>query len=165
MSVELAQRAARVLGAARKRNLTLIAAESCTGGLLCVLLSEAPGASDAFHGGFVVYTKKNKTAALGIPENLLKEHTAVSEAVAKAMATRALARSPADLAAAITGVAGPEPDEDGNTVGLVHVAVASRGGAVLHEAHSFGRLSRDEIIENAIAGALKLFERAISSDQ
>lgn len=164
MSVELAQRAARVLGAARERNLTLVTAESCTGGALSVLLTEAPGASDTFHGGFVVYTKENKTAALGIPENLLKEHTAVSDVVAKAMATAALAASPADLAVAITGVAGPEPDEDGNPVGLVHIAVASRGGAALHEAHSFGRLSRDEVIENAIAGALKLFERAISGD-
>jgi nicotinamide-nucleotide amidase len=81
------------------------------------------------------------------------------------MAMGALASSPADLAAAITGVAGPEPDEDGNPVGLVHVAVAARDGAVLHEAHSFGRLSRDEIIENAIAGALKLLERAISGDE
>jgi nicotinamide-nucleotide amidase len=165
MSVELAQRAARVLGAACERNLTLVTAESCTGGALSVLLSEAPGASDRFHGGFVVYTKQNKTAALGIPEILFKEHTAVSDAVAKAMAMGALASSPADLAAAITGVAGPEPDEDGNPVGLVHVAVAARDGAVLHEAHSFGRLSRDEIIENAIAGALKLLERAISGDE
>ena len=81
------------------------------------------------------------------------------------MATAALAASPADLAAAITGVAGPEPDEDGNPVGLVDIAVASRGGAALQEAHSFGRLSRDEVIENAIAGALKLFERAISGDK
>ena len=81
MSVELAQRAARVLGAARDRNLTLVTAESCTGGALSVLLAEAPGASDTFHGGFVVYTKENKTAALGIPENLLKEHTAVSDVV------------------------------------------------------------------------------------
>src|SRR5256885_17243883 len=105
MSVELAQRAAGVVGAARERNLTLITAESCTGGRLSVLLSEAPGASDTFHGGFVVYTKKNKTASLGIPENLLKQHTAVSDVVAKAMATGALTGSPADLAAASTGVA------------------------------------------------------------
>jgi nicotinamide-nucleotide amidase len=81
------------------------------------------------------------------------------------MARGALEGSPADLAAAITGVAGPDPDEDGNPVGMVHIAVASRGGAVLHEAHTLGRLSRDEIIENAIAGALKLFERAISGNK
>ena len=75
-----------MLGAARERHLTLVTAEPCTGGALSVLLTEAPGASDTFHGGFVVYTKENKTAALGIPENLLKEHTAVSDVVAKAMA-------------------------------------------------------------------------------
>jgi nicotinamide-nucleotide amidase len=165
MSVALAQLAAHVLGKVRERNLTLVTAESCTGGAMSVLLSEAPGASDTFHGGFVVYTKENKTAALGVPATLLKEHTAVSEAVAKAMATNAIAHSPADLAAAITGVAGPEPNEDGNPVGLVHIAVASKGSEPLHEAHRYGRLSRDEITDNAIASALRLIERAMGVDQ
>jgi nicotinamide-nucleotide amidase len=161
MSIELAQLAARVLGKARERNLTLVTVESCTGGAMCMLLTGAPGASDTLHGGFVVYTKANKTAALGIPATLLKEHTAVSEEVAKAMAIAALAHSPADLAAAITGVAGPEPDEDGNPVGLVHVAAATKGGTVLHEAHTYGRLSREEITDNAIARALRMFESAM----
>jgi nicotinamide-nucleotide amidase len=77
------------------------------------------------------------------------------------MATNAIAHSPADLAAAITGVAGPEPDEDGNPVGLVHIAVASKSCEPLHEAYSYGRLSRDEITDDAIASALSLIERAM----
>ena len=98
MSVELAQLAARVLGEARERKLTLVTAESCSAGALAVLLSEAPGASDAFHGGIVVYTKDHKTAALGVPPDLMRRHTAVSEPVAKAMAVGALERSTAHIA-------------------------------------------------------------------
>src|SRR3569832_2135562 len=94
-----------VLASAKDRKLTVVTAESCTSGLLASLLSEAPGASEFLHGGFVTYTKANKTAALGAPEDLLTAKTAVCEEVARAMAEGALERSPADVAAAITGVA------------------------------------------------------------
>src|SRR5690349_18050832 len=102
--------------------MSLATMESCTAGALVHLLARAEGASDAVHGGFVVYTKDNKIAAVGVPVELLASHTAVSAEVALAMATGGLARCPASLVASITGVAGPEPDEDGNPVGLVYVA-------------------------------------------
>jgi hypothetical protein len=75
------------------------AAESCTSGLLASVLSEAPGAANLLHGGFVTYTKRNKTVALGVPEETLITKGAVNEEVARAMAEGALKRSPADMSA------------------------------------------------------------------
>ena len=84
-------------------------------------------AAKLLHGGFVTCTKANKTAALGVRRDLLYGPLgAVSPEVAMAMAEGALARSPADVAIAITGVAGPDKDEDGNPVGLVCIAVARK---------------------------------------
>jgi PncC family amidohydrolase len=92
------------------------------------LLADVEGASDVFHGGFVVYTKAEKSAAVGVPPEVIERHTAVSREVALAMARGALERLPADVVVAVTGVAGPDPDEDGNPVGLVHIAAVSRKG-------------------------------------
>ena len=114
----------RIMHLARERRMTLATVESCTAGSLAYLLSQAEGASDTLHGGFIVYTKENKTAALGVPKELLATHTAVSAEVAGAMAKGGLSRCPADFVVSITGVAGPDPDEDGNPVGLVYVAAA-----------------------------------------
>ena len=127
MKLSLARRAEEVLKQAKARRLTLATVESCTAGSLGLLLADAPGAADSFHGGFIVYTKANKTAAVGVPAELIEAHTAVSREVAEAMARGGIARCPADIAIAITGVAGPEPDEDGNPVGLVHLAAALPG--------------------------------------
>jgi nicotinamide-nucleotide amidase len=118
--------AERVLALAGERDLTIITAESCTSGLLATTLSEAPGAAKLLHGGFVTYTKANKAAALGVGADLLERRGAVCPEVAAAMAEGALARSPADIALAITGVAGPAKDEDGNPVGLVCIAIARK---------------------------------------
>jgi PncC family amidohydrolase len=103
--------AERALATARRRNLTIVTAESCTAGKLSALLSEAPGAGERVHGSFVTYTKANKVKALGVDAGLLKAKGAVCREVALAMAEGALHRSPADVAVAITGVAGPDPDE------------------------------------------------------
>src|SRR5262245_18839186 len=115
-----------VMKLARARQITLATVESCTAGSLAHLLSQAEGAADTLHGGFVVYTKQAKTAAVGVPEELLATPTAVSADVAEAMASGGLCRCPADLVVSVTGVAGPEPDEDGNPVGLVYIAAATR---------------------------------------
>ena len=128
MSEKIKDQAGRIMKFAQARRATLATVESCTAGALALLLSQAEGASDTLHGGFIVYTKDNKTAAVGVPKELIAAHTAVSAEVAKAMASGGLARCPADIVVAITGVAGPEPDEDGNPVGLVYVAAAARDG-------------------------------------
>jgi nicotinamide-nucleotide amidase len=119
-----------VLKQAIRCGWSVVTAESCTAGELANHLSKIDGASTHFHGGIVAYTKDMKTAALGVPAALLREKTAVCADVASAMAKGALGRSPADVAVSVTGVAGPQPDEDGNPVGLIYCAVARRGGAV-----------------------------------
>ena len=160
-SATLVEAAKEVLALAKQKRLTIITAESCTSGLLASVLSEAPGAADLLHGGFVTYTKRNKTVALGVSEELLKSKGAVCEPVACAMAEGALARSPADLAAAITGVAGPSPDEDGNPVGLVCFAFARRGFPTEHFQSNYGDIGRDAVREKAMAAALQALKRAM----
>jgi nicotinamide-nucleotide amidase len=161
----LEEAAKQVLDQAISRKLTLATAESCTAGAMAQLLANAPGAGENFHGGFVVYTKENKSAALGVPPDLIARHSAVSEEVAAAMAQGALERCPADLAVAITGVAGPEPDEDGNPVGLVHVAVAGRNGFLIGRKHLFDDSSKDNICAGILMLALNLLQTAISSQK
>jgi nicotinamide-nucleotide amidase len=151
------RRAAEVLALAERKGLTRVTAESCTGGLLASVLSEAPGAGDRLHGGFVVYTKEQKTIALGVSPDLLERESAVSEPVARAMADGALAHSIADIAVSITGVAGPAADEDGNPVGLVHFAAARRGFATLRR--EFGDIGRGAVRYQSVMQALDLIER------
>jgi nicotinamide-nucleotide amidase len=107
MSHAIKDQVARVMKLAKGRGVTLATVESCTAGLLAHMLSDGEAASDILHGGFIVYTKENKTAAAGVPKALLSAHTAVSAEVAQAMAEGGLARCPADAVIAITGVAGP----------------------------------------------------------
>jgi nicotinamide-nucleotide amidase len=165
MNAALARRAGKLLEEAKARRLTLATAESCTAGTLAMLLADAPGAAASFHGGFVAYTKENKTASLGVPAALIDAHTAVSRQVAEAMARGGIARSPADIAVAITGVAGPEPDEDGNPVGLVHLAAACRDGRISHIERRFGEGSRDKNRALALEAALGLLEVMIRGTQ
>lgn len=151
----------RIARLARTAKLTLVTVESCTAGALANALAEAEGASDFLHGGFVVYTKANKVSAVGVPEELIAKYTAVSALVAKAMAEGALRKSPADVAIAITGVAGPEPDEDGNPVGLTHLAAARSDGLVLGEELRLSG-SKSEINEKAMTAALRLVGRLMT---
>ena len=162
MSHAIKDQVARVMKLAKERDMTLATVESCTAGLLAYMLSEGEAASDTLHGGFIVYTKENKTAAAGVPEALLSVHTAVSAEVAQAMAEGGLARCPADAVIAITGVAGPDPDEDGNPVGLVYIAVATRDGRAKAEQHEFGKREKHEICGAAIAAALRLLEEMLT---
>jgi len=112
-------------------------AESCTGGLIAASLTEIAGSSDVVDRGFVTYSNEAKTDLLGVPADLIATHGAVSEEVARAMAQGAIARSKANVAAAVTGIAGPKGGTPTKPVGLVHLAVARRGGDVRHERHVF----------------------------
>jgi nicotinamide-nucleotide amidase len=155
MSDTLAALADDLLKIARDKRLTLVTAESCTAGLLCQVLSDAEGAAEFFHGGFVTYTKRHKQCALDVPWELLQKQGAVCPAVAAAMAEGALRHSEAALSASITGVAGPEPDEDGNPVGRVCFAVARRGSAARPFERYYGDAGREAIRERAVADALR----------
>jgi nicotinamide-nucleotide amidase len=165
MNASLARRADQVLKEARARHLTLATVESCTAGSLGVLLADAPGATDVFHGGFIVYTKANKIHAVGVPAALIEAHSAVSRQVAEAMARGGIARRPADVAISITGVAGPEPDEDGNPVGLVHLAAACRDGRVSHIERNFGQRPREKNRAQSLDAALGLIELMVRGSE
>src|SRR4051812_13141434 len=117
----MAREAARVMKTLIGRKLTVVTAESCTAGLVAASLSMAEGAGDVLHGSFVTYTKDAKHRALGIPMALLERDGAVTRRVANDMLRGALRHSSADLAVAVTGILGPNTDEDGNPVGLVFI--------------------------------------------
>ena len=104
----------------RAKKMMLATAESCTGGLVTACLTEIAGSSDVVERGFVTYSNEAKTEMLGVPADLIKNHGAVSEEVARAMAEGALAHSRADVAVSITGIAGPDGATPGKPVGLVH---------------------------------------------
>jgi nicotinamide-nucleotide amidase len=123
--------AARLLEACRERSLTLAAAESCTGGLIGHLLTEVPGVSDLFTGGIVSYSDAAKVGLLDVAASEIAHHGAVSEQVAVAMAEGARRRFNADLAVAVTGIAGPSGGGPGTPVGLTFVAVADAAGHVI----------------------------------
>jgi len=107
------------------RGLSLATMESCTGGLLANVITDVPGSSRYFRGGFVAYTNEMKMA-LGVPEELIREFGAVSPQVAEAMASAARRRLEADVGVGITGVAGPDPLED-KPPGTVHISIDARG--------------------------------------
>src|SRR5262245_5211262 len=160
----LSDLAERALEAAARRNASIVTAESCTAGKLAAVLSEAPGATERLHGSFVTYTKANKTKSLGVSADLLNRKGAVCREVAIAMAEGALARSPATLAVSVTGVAGPDPDEDGNPVGLVCIAIAQVGGETVHLERRYGDLGRDAVQERAMADALAAVIDVVEKD-
>lgn len=120
---------ARSVGAAcRDRGVRIGTAESCTGGLVAHLITEVPGSSDYFSGGFVTYSNDLKTGFVDVPTDVLEAHGAVSAQVALAMAAGARRRLAVDLAVAITGVAGPDGGTAAKPVGLTYVAVADADG-------------------------------------
>jgi nicotinamide-nucleotide amidase len=127
LPAELVDRARAVVEAYKKAGLTLAVAESCTGGLVSAALTEVPGASDVFFGGFVTYSNDSKTRRLGVGRDVIETFGAVSIATAWAMARGALEASQADVAVAITGIAGPDGGTASKPVGTVVFAKATRG--------------------------------------
>ena len=120
----------------RERGLTLGSAESCTGGLIAKRITDLPGASAVFRGGVVSYVNAVKSGVLGVDAGVLEQYGAVSEPVARAMAQGARRVLGCDLAVATTGVAGPDPDDRGNPVGLVYVALAGPEGTYVKRLES-----------------------------
>ena len=123
----LEAKAAQVLAACERAGRKVATAESCTGGLVAAALTAIAGSSAVVERGFVTYSNAAKSEMLGVPAALIEHHGAVSEAVARAMAEGALTHSRADLAVAITGIAGPGGGSVEKPVGTVHFAVAVRG--------------------------------------
>lgn len=155
-SPDLLARAEKLLATARAGGVRIATAESCTGGLIAALLTEIPGASDVFGRGFVTYSNKAKEDMLGVPAATLRQHGAVSEAVARIMAEGAIRNSTAQLSVAVTGIAGPGGGTEEKPVGLVHIAVARAGEPTLHRECRFGDIGRGEIRLASVAAALEM---------
>jgi len=161
---DLVDEARQLLDTMRERGLMLVTAESCTGGLISALLTEIPGSSDVVERGFVTYSNAAKASCLGIDPQVIEANGAVSEVVARAMAAGALANSEADIAVAVTGVAGPGGGSAEKPVGLVHFAAARRGQPILHLERRFGDLGRTTIRLASVRTALDLVKAAIKLD-
>ncbi|WP_181702824.1 CinA family protein [Chthonobacter albigriseus] len=158
----LVPRATALLDAARRAGLKIATAESCTGGLIAALLTEIPGSSDVLDRGFVTYSNEAKAEMIGVPPDLIAQHGAVSEPVARAMAIGALSRSHADLVVSVTGIAGPGGGTDRKPVGLVHFALAVRRGDLSHLERRFGDLGRAGIRLASVEQALALLENGMA---
>ena len=161
-SPALVARAAALLKRYEEQGLRIATAESCTGGLVAALLTEVPGSSAVVERGFVTYSNEAKTEMLGVPADLIAGHGAVSEEVARAMAEGALRRSRADVAVAITGIAGPGGATATKPVGLVHLALA-RGGVTIPLERRYGELGRNIVRGKAIEDALDLLHTTLQA--
>jgi nicotinamide-nucleotide amidase len=156
---ELVELAQKVIDENRAAGRRLATAESCTGGLVAAALTEIAGASDVVDRAFVTYSNEAKTEMLGVSDDILSTLGAVSEATAWAMAQGALAKSHADVAVAVSGIAGPGGGTEKKPVGTVVFARAIRDqtqGPVIADTHHFGDLGRAEIRRQAALVALRL---------
>lgn len=160
-SDDLILAATDVLNAARAKAIRIATAESCTGGLIAGLLTEVAGASDVVERGFVTYSNQAKQDMLGVPAALLAAHGAVSEQVAAAMAQGALAHARADLAVAVTGIAGPGGGSADKPVGLVFIAARRAGRPATVQRHLFTGMDRHQVRKAALAAALALLHDKI----
>jgi len=154
-SRELYDQAKALIEAFRHGELRLTTAESCTGGLLAALLTEIPGSSDVLDRGFVTYSNAAKQDMLAVPAEIIAEHGAVSEAVVRAMAEGALDRSQADVAMAITGIAGPGGGSKDKPVGLVWFGLAMLGNTTHAEERRFDNQGRSIVRLAAVRVALE----------
>ncbi len=160
-SDELLGAAEGLLDSCRAKGLRLTMAESCTGGLVAALLTEIPGSSDVVGRGFVTYSNEAKQELLGVSPETLAAHGAVSGETAREMARGALARAgpDADLAVAVTGVAGPGGGSAEKPVGTVWLAVASTGGETVSSKHNLGG-DRAQIRRAAVECAVAMLRAA-----
>jgi len=152
-----------ILGFARQivtdftaRGLMVSTAESCTGGLIAGALTEIPGSSSVVDRGFVTYTNTAKMEMIGVQEVTLAVYGAVSRETALQMVHGALFRSHADLAVAVTGVAGPGGGSAAKPVGLVHLAAKSRAGKLIHREMRYGDIGRDGVRLATVRTALEM---------
>ena len=145
----------------KERGMTFATAESCTGGRIAARITALPGSSAVYRGGVVSYWSEVKADVLGVPQELLDAHGAVSEEVARAMAEGAKRITGADLAVSVTGVAGPDSDDRGNPVGLVYIGLATPEGTFCRRMAP-ARRTRSRIQEMAANHAYDVMRRYLT---
>lgn len=155
---DLEHRARRLLKQLDEAGLMVATAESCTGGLIAATLTEIAGSSTVIDRGFVTYSNEAKTDMLGVPADMINTHGAVSEPVAISMAEGALARSQANIAVSVTGVAGPGGGSAEKPVGTVHFGCARKGQETVHSHMLFEGMDRTQVRTASVAHAFKLIE-------
>ncbi|MER9627200.1 MULTISPECIES: CinA family protein [unclassified Mesorhizobium] len=154
-----------LLQACQQRGIMLATAESCTGGMIIAALTDIAGSSAVVDRGFITYSNQAKTEMLGVSAATLEAHGAVSRETAVEMAAGALAHSPAGLALAVTGIAGPDGGSAEKPVGLVWFGVAVAGRPAVSECQLFADKGRDFIRRETVRHALELGLRALAADQ
>jgi nicotinamide-nucleotide amidase len=159
MNEDLHAAAAIALDVCRMRTLKAATAESCTGGLVAGALTDLAGSSDVFERGFVTYSNEAKQQMLGVSPETLRDHGAVSRQTAEEMARGAIAHSNADVAVAVTGIAGPTGGSADKPVGLVHFAAASRSGALIHKEMRYGDIRRANVRGKSVLEALRMLRQ------
>jgi nicotinamide-nucleotide amidase len=148
--------AQRIIDDFAARELTVVTAESCTGGLVGGALTEIAGSSAVVLCGFITYSNEAKHRMLGVPLDTLKQFGAVSQQTALAMAQGALSNSDATISVSITGIAGPGGGSADKPVGLVHFGAAKRGGREITREMRFGDIGRSMVRERAVLVALEM---------
>jgi nicotinamide-nucleotide amidase len=144
----------------RDRRATVSVAESCTGGMLGERLTSVPGSSDYFVGGFITYSNALKVELLGVPPEILKQHGAVSQETAEAMAAGARRRTGSTYALSVTGVAGPDGGSESKPVGSVYVAIADDAGTRTEHRRFLGDRQRIRLF--TVQLALDLLRRRLT---
>ena len=155
--LDLAELAARVGRHLLSGQRAVATAESCTGGWIAKLLTDIAGSSRWFLEGFVTYGNESKQRSLGVSRSVLQQHGAVSEATVRAMARGAMTRSGAQMAVAVTGIAGPGGAVPGKPVGTVWLGWAQRRGRTIHVAAQLRRFrgDRDAVRRKTVRAALE----------
>lgn len=154
MNIDIFTLAERVIREAKDKGLTIATAESCTGGGIGQALTAVSGSSSVFMGGAITYSNTAKENVLGVPQDMLIKHGAVSEPVAKCMAESAAKLLKADLAVSATGIAGPSGGTDAKPVGLVYVGLARKGEETQVTRLELGDIGRDAVRQDTIRTAL-----------
>jgi nicotinamide-nucleotide amidase len=161
LSLQLSIQASALLERLKAAELMVATAESCTGGMIAAALTDVAGSSAVVDRGFVTYSNEAKTDMLGVPADLIATHGAVSEPVARAMAEGALARSNADIAVSVTGIAGPDGGSEDKPVGTVHFGCVRKGSTTVHSHQLFSGLSRADVRKASVMQAFKLIEETL----
>ena len=159
--LEINSKASSILKVCKQKGITIITAESCTGGLIAGCLTEIPGSSSVIEGGFVTYSNQAKVSMLSVKLEQLDQYGAVSEEVARSMAEGALGSSKADIAVACTGVAGPGGATNTKPVGLVHLSCALRKHPTLYKRYNFSG-ERSTIRLATVKAAFELIEAQLN---
>jgi nicotinamide-nucleotide amidase len=151
-----------VMDDAAEKRLRIVAAESCTGGLVAALFTDLAGSSKVFERGFVTYSNRAKEELLGVPGDMLADYGAVSEPVVRMMAEGALENSRGNIAVAITGIAGPGGGTAMKPVGTVHFACIRENRAMVHEVRQFGDIGRSDVRLASVEVALEMIRDQIA---